>query len=161
MLRLLDEFKIAPSRVCTHCFTGPEATLKEYVDRGYAIGFTGFIGMLKRGDHLRRVLKDVVPLEQLLIETDCPFMRPDNRYLTHPDGESPLGFQGKRMEPAGMVAVCRAVAEVYEISPEELAAATTKNAVQFFNLQTEDIVSANEVAGGSKQDVGAGYANRQ
>lgn len=130
LLAILDECQVEPSLVCVHCYTGTEENLQAYLERGYFIGLTGFAGMRQRGSHIRKMLqKGVVPLKQLMIETDCPFMMPDKDYF--PDD---LGLQGRRMEPCGMPAVCRAVAECLGVEPADVARATTENARRFFRL---------------------------
>lgn len=128
--QILQEVGAEPSRVCVHCFTGPAADLEAYVGRGYLIGLTGFAGMRKRGAHVRKLIEDgKLPLERLMLETDCPFMMPDKEFL-----DEALNLQGRRMEPCALPAVCRAVAECYGVSPEEVARVTTANAARFFGL---------------------------
>ncbi|CAK9036840.1 unnamed protein product [Durusdinium trenchii] len=105
--RILSESKVDPKKVCIHCFTGNGEDLRQYVSAGYFIGLTGFAGMKKRGAHIRQLLEQgALPLQQLMIETDCPFMLPDKEYL--PDK---LGIAGRKNEPCSMPAVCRAIAE--------------------------------------------------
>lgn len=128
--KILQEVGIEPSRVCIHCFTGPAADLEAYVRRGYFIGLTGFAGMRRRGADVRKSIEEGrLPLGQLMLETDCPFMMPDKEFL-----DEAMGLQGRRMEPCALPAVCRAVAACYGVSPEEVARVTTANAVRFFSL---------------------------
>lgn len=128
--RILSESKVDPKKVCIHCFTGNGEDLRQYVSAGYFIGLTGFAGMKKRGAHIRQLLEQgALPLQQLMIETDCPFMLPDKEYL--PDK---LGIAGRKNEPCSMPAVCRAIAECLKVAPEHVAQATTSNAVEFFAL---------------------------
>mmetsp|Transcript_160209 Transcript_160209/g.283811 ORF Transcript_160209/g.283811 Transcript_160209/m.283811 type:complete len:589 (-) Transcript_160209:77-1843(-) len=130
LLEVLAECGVEPSRVCIHCYTGNKQNLQAYLSRGYFIGLTGFAGMKQRGFHIRAMLqKGVLPLQQLMIETDCPFMMPDKEYLP-----VELGLQGRRMEPCGMPAVCRAVAECLGVDPADVARITTANATRFFGL---------------------------
>ncbi|CAE7748833.1 tatD [Symbiodinium sp. KB8] len=128
--RILAESGVCPKMACIHCFTGKAEDLNTYVSRGYFIGLTGFAAMKKRGAHIRQLLQDgAIPLEQLMIETDCPFMLPDREYL--PDT---LGVRGRTNEPCCMPAICRAVAECLEVPAEEVAKVTTANARRFFGL---------------------------
>ena len=68
--------------------------------------------------------KDVakeIPLEKLLIETDCPYLAP------HP-------YRGKRNEPAYVKLVAEQIAELKEVSLEEVERITTENAIKLFNI---------------------------
>lgn len=138
LLDILDSCRVEPTRVCIHCFTGSGHALRTYVERGFLIGLTGFAGMKQRGAHIRELLQQgALPLNQLMIETDCPFMMPDKCYLP-----SELGIQGKRNEPCAMPGICRAVAECLGESPEQVAAITTANALRFFGLSTANVPAA-------------------
>jgi len=130
LVRILEDAGAEPSRVCIHCFTGGEGDLKNYIARGYFVGLTGFAGMRKRGSHIRELLtRGVLPLRQLMLETDCPFMMPDKDYLP-----ANIGIRGRRNEPCAMPAVCRAVAECLGVGASEVARVTTRNAATFFGL---------------------------
>lgn len=130
LLAMLQELKLRPERVCIHCFTGSRDILEAYVARGYFVGLTGFAGMQKRGAHLRAMLAaGCLPLLQLMVETDCPFMLPDAVFVPQD-----LGVEGRRNEPCVMPGVCRAVAESLGVSAAEVARATTENAKRFFRL---------------------------
>jgi len=74
----------------------------------------------KKADNLRESAR-VVPLERLLIETDCPFL-------------TPIPFRGKRNEPAFVENTARFLADFYGVSFETLANQTTKNFSGFFGL---------------------------
>mmetsp|Transcript_17759 Transcript_17759/g.43062 ORF Transcript_17759/g.43062 Transcript_17759/m.43062 type:complete len:434 (+) Transcript_17759:119-1420(+) len=119
-LAILDKVPGADKlRVCVHCFTGTEDELKEYVRRGFYLGFTGCICDERRGKSLRPLLP-LVPLDRIMLETDAPFMMP-------------TGARG-RNEPANLVAVLRTAAEAYGKPEEDVAKATTENAMRFFKL---------------------------
>merc|ERR1712094_53652 len=82
LLAVLDRVNVKPESVCVHCFTGNRTELEVYVKRGYYIGLTGFVAMQHRGLHLREALKaGSLPLKQLMLETDSPFMKPDREHL--------------------------------------------------------------------------------
>eukprot|EP00966_Prymnesium_polylepis_P293634 6781507-Prymnesium_polylepis.1 len=86
--------------------------------------------MRERGAHVRDALRaGLLPLDQLMIETDSPFMRPDAAYL--PDVRR---LRQGQNEPCCLPAVCSAAAECYALPAHEVAKATTKTAVQFFGL---------------------------
>eukprot|EP00511_Aplanochytrium_stocchinoi_P002952 CAMPEP_0204824726 /NCGR_PEP_ID=MMETSP1346-20131115/2717_1 /ASSEMBLY_ACC=CAM_ASM_000771 /TAXON_ID=215587 /ORGANISM="Aplanochytrium stocchinoi, Strain GSBS06" /LENGTH=425 /DNA_ID=CAMNT_0051952033 /DNA_START=106 /DNA_END=1383 /DNA_ORIENTATION=- len=132
--------KLDPSRVCIHCFTGNESELKSLSTKGYKVGFTGYLGMEKRavatGTISALSTAANLPINQMLIETDSPFMKPDK--LWFPDD---VGLKKGNNEPATMPAVCRALAKVYDngsFTEEQIAEHTTKNASEFFQFEKVD-----------------------
>lgn len=128
--KILEDCKVDPAKVCIHCFTGSAEDLREFVQRGFYIGLTGFAAMKQRGSHIRRLLQDgSLPVERLMLETDCPFMMPDASYLPQS-----IGMQARRNEPCAVPAVCKAVAECLQRKPEEVSRITTQTAVRFFGL---------------------------
>jgi len=134
LVKILEEFddgeegkKKQSLKICVHCFTGSEEELRYYVSRGYYIGITGFIAMKSRGERLREaVRRKALPLPQLMIETDSPYMCPD-----HPQCKV---YKRSRNEPCTLGITAQTLAECYDISVEKLAAETTQNAVEFFRL---------------------------
>ena len=102
-----------------HCFGGTPEMAKALMDIGFLISFAGNV-TFKNADNLRESAA-VVPLDKLLVETDCP-------YLT------PVPFRGKRNEPARVVETAKFLAEFYEIEFEKFANQTTENFNKFFNL---------------------------
>lgn len=130
LMDVLAEAGVRPEKACIHCFTGSEEQLRALVQRGYRIGLTGFVAMQERGAHVREALRaGALPLENLLLETDAPFMKPDKAYL--PDVKA---LKRGQCEPCIVPAVCRAVAECLELPPEHVATITTANACAFFGL---------------------------
>jgi len=116
---ILKSHGVKKNEVMIHCFTGTMDLAKKYLDLGCFISFTGII-TFKKADDLREVVK-IVPLDQLLIETDAP-------YLT------PIPNRGKRNEPAFVKFVAEKIAEIKGIDFEEVAKVTTKNAKRFFGI---------------------------
>ncbi|MCY7710192.1 TatD family hydrolase [Bacillus safensis] len=102
-----------------HCFTGSLETAKACMDMNFYISFGGPV-TFKNAKKPKEVVKEI-PNDRLLIETDCP-------YLT------PVPFRGKRNEPSYVKYIAEQIAELREISFEELAELTTKNAKKVFRI---------------------------
>jgi len=105
--------------VVMHCFSGDEELWRFSMDCGYLISVAGVL-TFKNAEALRRVVRRT-PLKRLMVETDCPYLAPAPR-------------RGKRNEPALVVHVARALAELKGVAPEEAAEVTTATARRFFNL---------------------------
>jgi TatD DNase family protein len=102
-----------------HCFGGTAQMAKDLMEIGFLISFAGNV-TFKKAENLREAAR-VVPLEKLLIETDCPFL-------------APIPFRGKRNEPAFVVHTANYLADFYDIEVEKLADQTTRNFVKFFDV---------------------------
>ncbi|MBR3206903.1 MAG: TatD family hydrolase [Bacillus sp. (in: Bacteria)] len=102
-----------------HCFTGSLETAKACMEMNFYISFGGPV-TFKNAKKPKEVVKEI-PSDKLLIETDCP-------YLT------PVPFRGKRNEPSYVKYIAEQIAELREISFEELAELTTKNAKKVFRI---------------------------
>ena len=100
-----------------HCFSGDENLAWKYFDLGLIVSFTGLITFSAQWDGLIRK----VPLEKIMIETDCPFMTPEPH-------------RGKRNEPIFVKYVAQRIAEIKNLSIKKIADITTKNAIEFFNI---------------------------
>ncbi len=100
-----------------HCYSGSLEMAKELAKRGYYFGFGG-TSTYKNAQKVREVLQ-YVPREQILFETDSP-------YLT------PVPYRGKRNNPGYVELTARNAAEVLGVSFEELAAQTTANVKRLF-----------------------------
>ena len=109
---LESEYSGAERRGVFHCFSGSRDLARRALDLGFAISFSGIV-TFKRAEELREIAKEV-PLDRLLIETDCPFL-------------APVPYRGKRNEPAYVVEVARCIAELRGLSLEEIARVTTYN----------------------------------
>lgn len=102
-----------------HCFSYSWETAKQYLEQGFFLGIGGVVTF----DNARK-LKEVVqmaPLEQLVLETDCP-------YLT------PVPHRGKRNDSGYLLHIVDAVAALKELSPEEVVAVTEQNAERLYRL---------------------------
>jgi TatD DNase family protein len=120
-----DTFKILdseglPKSIVFHCFTGGTIEAKECLERGAYLSFSGII-TFKKSESLRDAASEC-PLDRAMIETDSP-------YLT------PVPFRGKKNEPANVVLVGQELAYLQDKSPEEIALATTQNALDFYGLR--------------------------
>jgi TatD DNase family protein len=102
-----------------HCFTGTIQEARCGLDAGFMISFAGN-STYPKTQNIRDVAKEV-PLDRILIETDSPFL-------------APQAYRGKRNEPAYVAEVARTLANVRNLSPEELAASTAANFRRFFRL---------------------------
>jgi TatD DNase family protein len=111
--------KIKIKRGVFHCFTGTERDAKEAAQMGFYISISGIV-TFKKSAGLQDVVKSI-PLEHLMIETDCPFLAPEP-------------YRGKRNEPAYIVETARKVAALKNIPLETVAKMTTENAKALFKF---------------------------
>lgn len=102
-----------------HCFSESRSIAEEILQAGFHISFTGNLTFKK--SHLPDVA-EMVPIERLLLETDCPFLSPEPK-------------RGRRNEPAHVVYIAQKLAEIKNIDVNELAEITTENAIRLFNLR--------------------------
>lgn len=102
-----------------HCFSGSAETAKECVDMNFHISLGGPV-TFKNAKKPKQVAVEV-PMDRLLIETDCPYLAP------HP-------YRGKRNEPAYVKLVAEQIAELKEIPYEQVAEITTENAKKLFGI---------------------------
>ncbi|MGH9498712.1 MAG: TatD family hydrolase [Terriglobales bacterium] len=102
-----------------HCFTGTWAHAKRALDLGFMISFAGNVTFPK-AQQIRDAAKQV-PLDRMLIETDCPYL-------------APVPFRGKRNEPAFVRETARQLGELRGLSTGEIGAQTAKNFYHFFSL---------------------------
>lgn len=100
-----------------HCFSGSPETAKEIVSLGMYIGIGGVI-TFKNAKRLPEVAKEL-PLDRLLLETDCPYLAPEP-------------FRGKLCNSAMIEYTAKRLAEIRNISYEEVLEATFENAVNLF-----------------------------
>jgi TatD DNase family protein len=103
-----------------HCFTESWEMARQALDLNYYISFSGIV-TFKNAAELREVVKQV-PLERILVETDSPYL-------------APIPYRGKKNVPQYVVEVAECVAELKEVSFEELAEVTTRNFDNLFKIQ--------------------------
>jgi TatD DNase family protein len=119
ILRILDQ-EGAPEKVVFHCFSGDAEFAKSCVDAGYVLSFAG-TATFRNAKGLREAA-EAVPLEQMLVETDAPFLTP------HP-------FRGRPNQPYCVNYTLRDLAELRGMNVDELAVATTATAERVFGLE--------------------------
>jgi len=120
MVRILRRYeKDLPGGVF-HCFTGNQIEARELLtfDR-FVLGIGGVLTFKK--SHLPEDLPAAVPLERIVLETDCPYM-------------APVPHRGKRNEPAFVALVMQRLADAYAITPEEVERQTNDNVKRVFGI---------------------------
>ena len=106
-----------------HCFAGSRDDAKEFLELGFYISFAGPITFPK-AENLREALK-AVPVEKLLLETDCPFLSPQPK-------------RGKRNEPSYLQYTISALTELYKLTVEDIERITTLSAKKLFGIAQSD-----------------------
>ena len=109
----------APEKTIFHCFSGDEVMAKTCIERGYILSFAGTL-TFKNAPALREAVK-LVPIEQLLVETDSPFL-------------SPMPHRGALNTPANIATIVRAMAAERNQDLGELANALGENGERIFGL---------------------------
>ncbi len=102
-----------------HCFTGSISEAKEVLSRGWSLSLSGIV-TFKKSETLRAVAQ-MAPLNQLLIETDTPYLAPQSR-------------RGKPNEPSYLPETAQCIAQAKGLTLEQLARATSDNASKLFQV---------------------------
>jgi TatD DNase family protein len=113
----------APGLVVFHCFTGDERAAARVVEAGWIVSFAGTVTF--RNAPEQRAACAVVPLGQMVLETDSPFLSP------HP-------YRGRPNHPGRVAVTAATVAAVHGVPVEQVAAATTGTAARAFGLDLAD-----------------------
>ena len=102
-----------------HCYSGSAEMAKELVKRGWYIGFTGVLTF----KNARKAVEvaQAIPLERIVLETDCPYM-------------SPEPFRGKRNDPGKLYRMAEKLAEIRGLSVEEIHTITTENGKRLYRI---------------------------
>lgn len=119
IIEILKEEKADEIGGIMHCFSGSPEIARECIKMNFYISLGGPV-TFKNAKKPKEVAAEI-PLDKLLIETDCPYLTP------HP-------FRGKRNEPGYVKLVAEQIAEIKGLTYEEVAEATTKNAKKFFGI---------------------------
>ena len=107
-------------KVLIHCFTGSGDFAKKLLDLGCYISISGII-TFKKSYELSKVVTDI-PLDNLLVETDSPYLSPDP-------------YRGKSNEPSYIINTVKKLAEIKNLTENEIALKTTNNFIKLFNIK--------------------------
>lgn len=121
-LEILKDEGLPEKGGVVHCFSGTVKDAEAFLDLGMYLSFTGTVTFpSRRNTQWVETVLPTVPLERVMVETDCPYLAP------HP-------YRGQRNEPAYVELVCERIAQIKGLSRDDIARVTTRNAVLFFNL---------------------------
>ncbi|QQG44955.1 MAG: TatD family hydrolase [Candidatus Sungiibacteriota bacterium] len=101
-----------------HFFSGTKTDAEKLLDMGFSFTFGGVITFARDYDEVVQY----IPLERIMVETDAPYV-------------APTPYRGKRNEPAYIIEVAKKVAELKNLSYEEVSTKTTQNALKIFGIQ--------------------------
>lgn len=116
-LNIIKQFKEVKGEI--HCFSGSVEFARECLKLGYYIGFTGVV-TFKNAKKVIEVVKEV-PLDKILVETDCPYM-------------APTPFRGKRNRSEYIEYIINKISEIKDIDPEEVSRLTIGNMKNLLNM---------------------------
>ena len=102
-----------------HCYSGSLEMAKQLIKRGWYIGFTGVL-TFKNARKAIEVAANI-PLDRLVLETDCPYMAPEP-------------FRGRRNDPGKLYRMAEKLAQIRELSVEEIYAITVENGKRLYNI---------------------------
>jgi len=117
-LSMLKDFHSAGGRFVVHCFSGTPGWAEKFLELGAYLGITGIVTFPK-AVNIRETLK-VIPMEQLLLETDTPYL-------------APVPYRGKENHSEYLVEIAKRTADEKNLSLEELSSITTANAFKLFS----------------------------
>lgn len=119
-VKILDDYRSSLKKVIFHCFSYSLQQAKELLDFGFYLSFTGVVTF--KGAALVRESAKIVPLDRMMIETDCPYMTPE-----------PMRKQ-KVNEPAFLVHTAKFIAGLKQIPFDQFLQAVTSNSRSFFSI---------------------------
>lgn len=119
VMEIIRSYKDTSLKAQFHCFAGGVKDARELIEMGHYISFTGNI-TFKKAENIRNVLSRV-DTENLLLETDSPFM-------------TPVPYRGQRNEPAYVKLVAEKVAEVHHLTVEDVERTTSQNVYKLFGI---------------------------
>lgn len=117
--KIADLFQLPDLCGVLHCFTGTLEEAFRFIDKGFMISLSGIV-TFKNARQLKETVSKL-PLEHMMIETDSPYL-------------APVPFRGKRNEPSYVRYVAEMIAEIKNVSFEEVCSQTSKNAYRLLGL---------------------------
>jgi TatD DNase family protein len=119
VMAIIRNYKDSGLRAQFHCFAGTVEDARELVELRHYISFTGNI-TFKKAETLRKIVSRIAP-ENLLLETDSPFM-------------TPIPHRGERNEPSYIKLVADQIAAIHKLTTEDIARTTSYNAYKLFGI---------------------------
>lgn len=126
VMEFARKYKDSGLKAQYHCFAGSVKDARELIELGHYISFTGNV-TFKKADSIREVLSRV-EVENLLLETDSPFL-------------TPVPYRGKRNEPANIPIIAETFAQIHKLTTDDIARATSWNTYKLFGIGTKMKVS--------------------
>ncbi len=116
-MKILEEFPGVTG--VFHCYSGSLEMAKQLIKRGWYIGFTGVLTF----KNARKAIEVAasIPLDRLVLETDCPYMAPEP-------------FRGRRNDPGKLYRMAEKLAQIRELSVEEIHAITVENGKRLYHI---------------------------
>ena len=118
MQECFDILKTRKNKGIIHCFSGSVEMAREYIKLGYKLGIGGVLTF--KNSKLYEVIEKI-DLKDIVLETDSPFLSPES-------------FRGKKNKPCNVLYVAKRIAEIKNISLEEVINTTTATAKQIFDI---------------------------
>lgn len=119
MLEILKHEELLPKKIMFHCYELNEEMTKIIIEKGYSVSLGGNITYKRRDSALEQIKK--IPLSQIMLETDSPYLAPQD-------------VRGTRNSSKNLHFVAEKISEIKGITLEEVIDATYNNAVKFYNL---------------------------
>ena len=121
-IKILRKYSSDINKAVLHCFTGTQKQLDDYIELDCYIGVTGWICDAKRNIELRKTIKNI-PLEKLMIETDCPYLIPK---------DLPEKPKNNRNEPINLNHIVAEISMLMDIDEDIIRKETFTNTKNFF-----------------------------
>lgn len=119
-MEILSDYEGQLGNVVIHCYGGDAEQTRLVLNRGYYVSFTGTV-TFKRSDALRQIAA-AIPIERIMLETDCPYISPEPMRRVQPN------------EPALMVHTAQCLADLHNMTLEQVAQITAHTSRTFFRL---------------------------